>query len=48
MEVFSIQKGKYLKVFGPDDNNGLKLLKGKVDIIFKFDNMRSSRSSFIN
>ena len=31
---FYTNKGKYLKVFGPDDNDGLKLLKGKVEIIF--------------
>tara|TARA_Y100000589_G_scaffold189135_1_gene179031 strand:+ start:9181 stop:9708 length:528 start_codon:yes stop_codon:yes gene_type:complete len=28
------ENGKCLKIFGPDDNDGLKLLKDKIEIIF--------------
>ena len=28
------EKGKCFKIFGPDDNDGLKLLKNKLHIIF--------------
>ena len=28
------ENGKFLKIFGPDDNDGLKLLNDKIDIIF--------------
>ena len=30
---YTIQ-GKYLKVFGPDDNDGLNLINKKIEIIF--------------
>ena len=31
---FYSENGKCFKIFGPDDNDGLKLLKNKMDIIF--------------
>ena len=33
-EFFYTQEGKYLKCFGPDDNDGLSLLKPFIDIRF--------------
>ena len=31
---FYSKNGKYLKMFGPDDNDGLKLISKKVEILF--------------
>ena len=31
-QFFYTENGKYIKCFGPDDNDGLGLLKGYLDI----------------